>query len=202
MKCFQFRDLLDEYMDNEIDAVQRKTMNEHAASCPDCRIRLQVRERLFHRLETSQEPDWNIDLADSVMARIRTVAPPITIANPLVKPILLAIIVALFISGILILVGYRSLPSGISPVDMLKLMAGSIEMPSGLRASLEELWSFAGVCWVVFRVLIQIISRIGAIILFKIPGTIPFILVCSVLILGIWRVWRLRRGSTYTNLWL
>ena len=199
MKCFQFRDLVDEYMDKQIDASQRRSMDEHAASCPDCRLRLNEREQLFQRLEMSQEPVWTIDLSDSIMARIRAVPTP-AYNNPLVRPIVIAIAAALVVSGLLILVGYNSLPDGVSPIDILQLLAGSVEMPSGLRASLQEVCSFASASWVAFRVLIQILGQAGTIVLFKIPGTIPFIMVCSLLIIAVWRVWRQRRGSTFTHL--
>lgn len=201
MKCFQFRDLLDEYMDRQVDAHQRKAMEGHAASCPDCRHRMNEREQLFQRLEMSQEPVWTVDLSDSIMARIRAVPTP-TYTNPLVRPIVIAILTALVVSGLLILLGYSSLPDGVSPIDILQLLAGSVEMPSGLKASLDEVCAFTGACWVAFRVLVQILSRIGSIILFRIPGTIPFILVCSLLALAVWRVWRQRRGSTFTHLGL
>ena len=201
MKCFQFRDLLDEYMDRQVDALQSKAMEEHAAACPECRHRLIEREQLFQRLEMSREPVWTVDLSDSIMARIRAVPTP-TYSNPLVRPIMIAIVTALIVSGLLILIGYSSLPKDVSPVDILRLLAGSVEMPSGLRASLDEVCAFASGCWVAFRVLIQILSRIGSVILFRVPGTIPFILVCSLLVLAVWRVWRQRRGSTFTHLGL
>ncbi len=171
------------------------------ASCPECRQRLHEREQLFQRMGTSIEPSWSVDLSDNVMASIRAMSIP-SYSHPLTRPVVIAVIVALLISGILVLAGYRSLPEGISPVDILKLLAGSVEMPAGLRASLDELWAFAGACWIVFRILIQVIVQIGAVILFKIPGTIPMILLLSGAVLGIWRFLRQRRGSTISNFWL
>ena len=194
MKCRLFRDLLDEYMDNELSEIRREAMDAHAADCHECRELLQERKRLFHRLTSTLEPDWDVNLADTVMAEIRTMPLP-QASNPLRRPLIAAVTTAVVISGLLMLIGLFTLPESVSPVDVMKLLAGSIDMPPGLRASVSELGAFLSACWVIVRVMLQIIVQIGTLLLFKIPVTIPLLMVFGAVGVGVWWFRRRSRGS-------
>jgi len=195
MKCRLFRDLLDEYMDNEISETRREKMEDHARMCPDCKDLLQQRQRLFHRLTESMDPDWGSSLADSVMAEIRTMPIPHT-ANPMQKPLLIALITAIVISSLLMVLGLSSLPESISPVDVFKLMAGSIDMPSGLRSSIDELGQFLGASWVIIKTLVFVVVKISTIILLKIPVVVPLVILIAGSILYV--LWFRRKGRRST----
>jgi hypothetical protein len=199
MKCSQFRDRIEDYMDCEMSEKQRRVMHDHAAACSECRSLVAKRERLFHCLNDSTDPNWDSALVDKVMEQIQSMPLPRP-ENPLYKPIMIAALTALLISGILIVIGYQSLPVGVTPVDMLKLFAGSIDMPSGLRASLNELWEFLGASWVVFRVMTQLVIQMGLIVLFQLPKAIPMVFLVSVCVLGFWWYRRQRKGNSLTGL--
>ena len=199
MKCRLFRDLLDEYMDNELTDVRREAVDKHAHACPECRELLQERQRLFHRLTDIFEPDWDLSLADSVMTEIRTLPLPQS-ANPLRRPIFIALATAFFISGVLLFIGLTSLPDTLSPIDLFKLMAGSVEMPPALRASLDELGAFLSACWVIVKTMIHVVVQIAGTLLFRLPLTIPFVVLTSLAGFGLWRLFRRRRGSSFLGM--
>lgn len=199
MKCRLFRDLLDEYMDNELTEARREAVNQHARSCPHCRELMQDRQRLFHRLTDVFEPDWDLKLADSVMTEIRTLPLP-QAANPLRRPIIIAVITAFIISGMLLFIGFTSLPDTLSPVDLFKLMAGSVEMPPALRASVDELGAFLSACWVIVKTMIQVVVQIAGGLFFRLPLMVPAVLITTLAGFGLWRLLRRRRGSSFLGM--
>lgn len=196
MKCRQFRDRLDEYMDNEINERVRDDMDRHAGQCSNCRSLLHERQRLFHRLTHSAAPEWDFSLADSVMMEIRTLPLPQT-SNPLRRPILIAVLSAVIISGLLMIYGLSTLPDSVSPVDVFKLMAGSVELPSGLRASIDELGAFLSASWVIVTALIQVVISIAGFVLFRIPLAVPVVVITALTALAVWLVRRQGRSSSF-----
>ncbi|HPQ42311.1 MAG TPA: anti-sigma factor [bacterium] len=196
MKCRQFRDLIDEYMDNEMNERTRDDMDRHAGECGECRTLLHERRRLFHRLTESPEPEWEFSLADSVMTEIRRLPLPQT-SNPLRRPLLIAAVTAVIISGLLMIYGLSTLPDTVSPVDVFTLMAGSIELPPGLKASIDELSAFLSASWVIVSALIQVVISVAAFILFRIPLAVPLVVVGACAVLAVWLVRRQSRSSSF-----
>ncbi|MBN1296487.1 zf-HC2 domain-containing protein [bacterium] len=201
MTCRQFRDRLDEYMDNEVNETVRQSLEDHARECPDCKVILQERRRLFHWMMVAAEPAEERDLTDSIMNEIRMLPIPHTL-NPMRKPLFIAVVVALIVSGVLMLAGLSVLPDTVSPVDVFKLMAGSIDLPDGLRASIGEMGAFLNACWVIIRVMIHVTVTVVRFLVFRIPVVIPLIGIGALSLLGIWLVRRQRRNESSFGIWL
>ncbi len=202
MKCQVFRDRLDEYLDREQNLKQKQIMDEHKADCSDCRSLFEQRQTLFRVMDKSTESTQSYDIADSVMNRIREL-PVLTPPHPLRKPFIIAVIAALFLSGILVLIGYQSMPDTVSPVDLLHLASASVNLPEDVRASLNELLSFLNIGWIIFRTLTHVVIQVAVYLLVRIPLMVPFVFVMlSGILFIVWRYRRLRKGSVTAGLLL
>jgi hypothetical protein len=76
MTCDRMLPIIEEYVDNELDAATRRSVDEHLAACPKCAAHLVAVEReqaLFARYDRGFEPSAHI--WEAVQARIEREAP-------------------------------------------------------------------------------------------------------------------------------
>lgn len=200
MKCTRFRDLIDAYMDGEIDETLSGQMMEHIKNCPDCEAMYNLRNRLSHMLHAPVTDGPNIDFTDMIMKRIHTLPAPVT-PSPLKRPALYALLTALLISGTLLMFGYACIPDTISPADLLKLISYSFNLPEEMQTSLYELWAFLNALGVIVRTVLRVVLQISRIVLVKLPVKVPIAVfsAAGVFFAG-WWYRRQRKHSTLTGL--
>jgi len=76
MKCPDFKNEVNRYVDGEMTETARVAMQQHADDCPDCRHRLQEIHCLSTVLATDHAPDVPPGFADAVMRRARAIGKP------------------------------------------------------------------------------------------------------------------------------
>lgn len=76
MSCLRTRQMLDAWLDGELDAGTSAALAGHAAGCPDCRALRGERERLRADLRTAQRHAAPAALKAAIAARVRQARPP------------------------------------------------------------------------------------------------------------------------------
>ncbi len=138
MKCDQYLQLLDPYMDDELNVGERDAFEHHAKVCGTCHARLEDRRKLLNILTSARNEEWSIDIADSIMTAIQTM-PATGSSSPLRLPIIIAVASTLIVFLLLMLFGAGSIVTGIPPLDILKTLVSMVEMPSTVQSNLHEL---------------------------------------------------------------
>ena len=77
MSCLRTRQMLDAWLDGELDAGTNAALAEHAAGCPDCRALRGERERLRADLRAAPRHAAPAALKGTIAARVRQARPPV-----------------------------------------------------------------------------------------------------------------------------
>lgn len=69
MNCSLFNHHLDDYVDNDLDAVMRQRMADHVRTCHSCQYRLETARSLLHTLKTLPAPAPDNEFFDAALAK-------------------------------------------------------------------------------------------------------------------------------------
>ncbi|GEM_PF-4450259 len=138
MKCDQYVQLLDPYLDGELNTGERDAFEHHAKVCGTCHARLEDRRKLLTILTAARGDEWSIDIADSIMTAIHTM-PAAGSSSPLRLPIIIAVASTLIVFLLLMLFGAGSIATGIPPLDIFRTLVSMVEMPATVQSNLHEL---------------------------------------------------------------
>ncbi len=194
MKCRQFKDVMDAYLDQELTQNLVHDFLEHEMQCDGCAHLLTQRKELMGMLQTTLQEDWNIDISDGVMDRVYSESLPAQ-PSPMKIPIILAIISFIFSSALLFLIGIAGFPGGFSPLEAVQGIVVMIELPTDVEQSIMELIDFSRGCWIAFRGLAHMGLYFLKILLWLMPYLIiPIVILAGTAIGYLWFVYHRTRN--------
>lgn len=153
MKCHQFRDLMDDYLDNEILSDLKQEFDQHSTACADCQVQLKQRKSLVSMLTDAAHDNWSIDLVADVMETI-TRQPLPAQKSPMRIPLIIAASCALIASIAIFYLGVAGFPAGISVWEVTQSLTQIIQVPDGLQDTIVEIKAFGDGCWMAVRALV------------------------------------------------
>ncbi len=186
MKCHQFRDLMDDYLDNEIRKDLKQKFDQHLGTCSDCRTQLKQRNSLVTMLTEASRETWSVDLVADVMENI-TRQPLPAQKSPMRVPLIIAATCALVASIAIFYLGVAGFPAGISVWEVTQSLSMMIQIPDGLQDTFFEIKVFGEGCWMAVRALVyfgfKIIRFLARLTPFLI---IPFLILAGSIIGYLW----------------
>jgi len=153
MKCQQFQDLMDEYLDNELHSTARNDFEFHCNQCQDCRSSLKQRRELLNLLEESAGTEWSIDITENVMKQICQQPLPVQV-SPYRKPLFIATACGVIAAFFIFYLGIAGFPTGVSILEVTGALGSLIEPSDSIKATLSEIKIFGEGCWIAGKALV------------------------------------------------
>ncbi len=139
---------LESFVENALDEGQRRVVEAHVTSCPDCRVEVEELSSLFGALSTLQQFAPSVAFADSVMAQVRVRREAFAGATAWVERVTphttrgwaaAAALLALPVVGATLLVSWVMSQPGVTPQGLWSLSSDLV----GRAASSGWQWAWA-----------------------------------------------------------
>ncbi len=140
MKCREFKNLMDEYLDGELPEGTQGKIRSHLSECPVCRSAYERRKKLFSMMHTSSGFTWSEDLVEEIMDKIQKQRIPVESSYR--TPLIIAACVTFSIWALIFFFGIGSILDSGALQGFVKALGSFIELPRDMQNNLLELQQF------------------------------------------------------------